>query len=171
ADVCAQRADVINPAVRGPVNLEYVHVVSGGDPLASVALIAWNAINRVRAVQRLRKDPRRRRLADAPRSGKQICVRNAAAADRIPQRLADMLLADNIGERLRPESPRQDGVMGLVGGHGRGYWIWWSVRNCIGPSATHATGPKKLFCHACRFANRGNVPPRALRRLLPAMNA
>jgi len=56
----------------------------------------------VEAVDCFRQQARHRRLARAARAGKEISVRDAAGSDRVVHRLHDVLLADDIVERLGP---------------------------------------------------------------------
>jgi len=60
------------------------------------------------AVQRHCQDARDRRLADSAMAAEDIAVRDALLRDRILQGAGDMLLADDVGEFLRPVFARQD---------------------------------------------------------------
>ena len=53
------------------------------------------------AVEALREDARDRRLADAARAGEQVRMVKPAAVQRIGQRRDDVLLPDQLAERLR----------------------------------------------------------------------
>ena len=68
----------------------------------------------VLAVERLGQDPGGRSLADAAGAGEQIGVPDAVAGDRLLQRLGDVLLADELVERLRPIAPGDDDVLAGV---------------------------------------------------------
>ena len=52
-----------------------------------------------------------RRLADAAGAGEQVGVGDAAGLDGVGQGLGDGLLADQVGELLRPVAPGEDGVL------------------------------------------------------------
>ena len=64
----------------------------------------------VHAVERLGQDAGGRRLADAAGAGEQIGVADAVAGDRLLQRAGDVLLADQLLERLRPIAASDDDV-------------------------------------------------------------
>ena len=53
------------------------------------------------AIERARDKSRRRRLANAPRSGKKVCVMQAIVGDRILQRLSQDFLAGYVFKFLR----------------------------------------------------------------------
>ena len=55
----------------------------------------------VHAIERLGQDARRRGLADAARSDKQVGMREPVLLDRILERARDVRLSDEIVERLR----------------------------------------------------------------------
>ena len=63
------------------------------------------------AVQRLGQDAGGRGLADAAGAGEQIRMADAIGRNRVRQRLGDVLLADQFGERLRPIAPGDDDVL------------------------------------------------------------
>jgi hypothetical protein len=56
----------------------------------------------VDAVERLGKDPSRRRFASSARANEDVGVRESVLLDGIFQRAGDVLLTKNIVERLRP---------------------------------------------------------------------
>ena len=101
-------ADVVDLRVRRRVDLEHVHVAAFGDLDARVAVAARIGRRPVHAVQRPRQNPRRRRLADAARPGKHERLREPAALQRVAERARDRLLADDVGELLRPPLARDD---------------------------------------------------------------
>ena len=63
------------------------------------------------AVQRLGQDPGGRGLADAAGPGEQIGMAHAVRGDGVREGLGDVLLADQLVERLRPIAPRDDDVL------------------------------------------------------------
>src|SRR6266511_3550360 len=63
---------------------------------------AWRCGNPGRAVEAFSEDPRDRRLADAARPRQQIRVMQPPARERVGERGNDVLLACELGERLRP---------------------------------------------------------------------
>ena len=109
-DVLPQLANFVDAAVAGAVDLQHVDVVAGGDAQADVALVARRGRRAVDAVERLGQDAGGRRLADAAGAGEQIGVADAVAGDGLLQRLGDVLLADQLVERLRPVAAGDDDV-------------------------------------------------------------
>ena len=71
----------VDPVVRGGVELVDVERGASGDVDAGVAHPARLAVDRARAVQSLREDPRRRGLARSSRAGEQIGVGDALVPD------------------------------------------------------------------------------------------
>ena len=72
-----------------------------------IATHAWQVLSGVgrrpvRAVERLREDPRERRLAGAARAGEQVRLAHLALLDRVRERPHDRFLADHLLEGLRP---------------------------------------------------------------------
>ena len=61
------------------------------------------------AVQRLRDDPRKRRLAGAARAGEQVRLANLVALDRVAKRAHDRLLPDDLVEVERAVLPVERG--------------------------------------------------------------
>ncbi len=94
-------ADVIDARVGRRIDFDHVHRMPARNVLATFALAAGNQRISARTVQRLRKDSRRCRLADATRSRKQERMMQPPAGNRIFDRLRDMLLADQIVEGFR----------------------------------------------------------------------
>ena len=113
-------AHVVDAGVRGGVDLEDVHVAPFGDLDARVTDAAGIGRRPVHAVQRARQNARRRRLADAPRSGKHERLRQPLARERVAQRTRHRLLPDDIVELLRPPFARDDLVGHLEGSRFRG---------------------------------------------------
>src|SRR5262249_21315250 len=62
------------------------------------------------AVERLGEDARGRGLADAAGAGEEVGVRDASRLDRPRQHLAHVVLADEVGEHLRPVLESQRAV-------------------------------------------------------------
>ena len=105
--------DLVDLGVGGGVDLEDVHVAALGDLDAGVADAAGIRGRALDAIEAARKDPRRRRLADAARPGEDERLGNAAGGDRVAQRLRHAALADDLVEPLRSPLPGDD----LVGRH------------------------------------------------------
>ena len=97
----AQLTHLFDPVVAGTVNLEHIDRSSLGDLDALGIVIGEIDFGAVDAIQALGKNPCQGRLARAARTTEQICVCNALSADGIGQRLADVILADDITEALR----------------------------------------------------------------------
>ena len=94
--------------MRRRVDLEDVHVAALGNLHARLADAARRCGRAVHAVERARQNPRRRRLADAPRTGEHECLGEPPALDRVAERTRHRALSDDIVERLRPPLARDD---------------------------------------------------------------
>ena len=101
-DPLPQVADRVDAAVRRGVDLDEVHRPALADRDARRAGVARVAVLEVRAVDGLGEDPGERRLARPARPDEEDRVRDPARPHGIPERLDDRLLADDLGERLRP---------------------------------------------------------------------
>ena len=139
-----QLADVVDAGVGRGVHLQDVDMAAVCDRDAMLA----NAAGLRRrlalailpdAVERARNDPGRRRLADAANAGEQIGMRDTAGAHGVGKGAYQGVLADQLGEFLRPIGPRQHPVRGASGTcltqspfFGRrfdvGYQAWLRVR-------------------------------------------
>ena len=109
-DRLSQIADLVDAAVGCRIDLEDVHRRALCDLAALLALPAGFRCRPVLAVERLREDLRRTRLARAARAGKEVCMADVAARNGICQRPADMLLPHEVLERLRPPLPIQRNI-------------------------------------------------------------
>ena len=103
-----QVADLLHLRVGGGVDLDHVEIARFPDLGADQAGVArfghrapGGAVG-AEAVQGLGEDSRGRRLADAADAGEEIGLRDAAVAQCVAQGGDDRLLADQVGERLRP---------------------------------------------------------------------
>ena len=90
-----------------------ISITSSEEPFA-IATQAWQTLSGVGrrpllAVDRLREDPRHRRLARSARARKEVRLPQLAELDRVPQRPHDRLLADDVVEVLRPVLPVERG--------------------------------------------------------------
>ena len=109
-DRLAQVADLVDAAVGGRIDLKDIHRGAVRDLAALLTLPARLRRRPVLTIERLRQDLRRTRLARAARAGKEIRMTDVAARDGIRQRPADMLLPDEVLERLRPPLPIQRNI-------------------------------------------------------------
>ena len=100
----AQVADIVHACVRGGVHLDYVERCSGHDLAAVVALVAGmrGGVGRRGAVERLGEDAGECGLAYAARPHEEVGVGDALRLDGVGERLGDVLLAEDVGELLRP---------------------------------------------------------------------
>ena len=89
-------ADVVDPEVRGRVDLEDVHVAALTDLLAGVAGAAGIDGRPADAVQRACQNTRGGRLADAARAGEHEGLGEAIAGNRVSEGLGDTPLADDL---------------------------------------------------------------------------
>ena len=107
-NVLAQLAHLFDAVVARAVDLEHVETVAAGDFLAAVAHAAGRDGRPVHAVERLGQDARGRGLADAARADEKIGVGEPILLDRVLERARDVLLADEVVERLRPIFSREN---------------------------------------------------------------
>ena len=87
--------------VAGAVDLKHVDRAALSDLNALDIVVREIDLRPVSAVQALGKNPRQGRLAGSPWSAEQVGMRDALAADGVGQRLADMILTNDIAEPLR----------------------------------------------------------------------
>ncbi len=106
-DALADLADVVDPALRGGVHLDHVERAAVRDREADRARLVGRGrrARRSRAVERLREDPRHRRLAGPARPGEEVRLPHLVVLDRVLQRPDDRLLADDLVEPLRAVLP------------------------------------------------------------------
>ena len=153
---------VIHAAVRRGVDLDHVEaarpVRSQRD--AGLALAARVRGRPLGAVQRAGQDPGAGRLAAAPRPAEQIGVVHPAGAQRLAERLGDVVLAAHLGERRGPVAAveRQPGrrPTGPVRVHRNG-----ALRACA--RGLCCPGRARLACALAGLdpplAGRGKGPP------------
>jgi hypothetical protein len=98
----ADLADVVDPALRGGVHLDDVEGGAVRDRDARVADLVRGRRRPCGAVERLREDPRHRRLAGPARPGEEVRLPQLVQLDRVPQRPDDRFLADDVVEVQRP---------------------------------------------------------------------
>ena len=102
-DVDPDLANVLDLVVRRCVQLDHIQRSALRDAHARDALVARLAVcPEVRAVQRLGEQARRCGLARSPRSREQVGVRDLRVDDLSRERVDDVVLADDLGESLRP---------------------------------------------------------------------
>ena len=106
----------IDPVVGRRVELVHVEGGASGDVHARLADPARLAVDRVRAVQRLGEDPRRRGLPGPSRPGEEVGVRHPVVPHRVAQGVDDMVLttrprqsaADDSAGRATGNRPRSE---------------------------------------------------------------
>ena len=96
-----QFADFIDATIAGAIDLQHVHRPPPGDLLCLGVVIREIDLRAVGAVEALGKNPCERGFAGTPWPTKKIRVRDPVGADGVGQRLADVILTDNIAEPLR----------------------------------------------------------------------
>ena len=101
----AQVAHLVDAAVRGRVDLEDVERRAVGDLRAALADAAGIGRRPLLAVQRLRENLRRARLARAARPRKKIGMGDAAGRNRLGKRPRYSFLPHEILESARPPLP------------------------------------------------------------------
>ena len=102
-----QIANLVDAPVRCGIDLINIHRHAVINQFTGTAVIAGRRRRPLLAVQSFRQDFGGAGLTGSPRSGKQIGVGNTPRHDRIFQRHADMLLADQALEVPRPPLPVQ----------------------------------------------------------------
>ena len=115
----AQFPRVVHAAVGGGVDLDHVDAARPGRRQRDAGVAHPARIGRgpVHAVQRAGQDARAGGLAAAARPAEEVGVVDPPAAQRLAQRLGDLLLALDLGEGGRPVLPVQRQA---CGGPGRG---------------------------------------------------
>ena len=113
-------ADVVDAGVGGGVHLDHVDMAAFHDRGAVLAEfrhvdgrpvdLAGDGI-----VERAGEDARGRGLADAADAGEHVGLRDAAGAEGIGQRPHHRLLADQVGEALRPVFAREHAIGAAAG--------------------------------------------------------
>ena len=110
ARVLAEGPHLVDPAIRGAVDLEHVERAARRHLAAGLALGAGDGTAGAPplAVQAHREEPRRRRLAHAPRAGEQVRVGDALLREGVLERPDDRRLADHRVEGQRSPAPREN---------------------------------------------------------------
>ncbi len=100
----AQVAGVVDTAVTGGVDLDDVDTAgpAARQVAAALALAARVGDGALLAVERARQDAGTGGLAAAARAAEQVGVIDPVGRERVPQRVGDVVLTDDLGERLRP---------------------------------------------------------------------
>src|SRR5439155_433743 len=146
-DPVAEVTDVADAAVARRIDLDEVDRAAFADRDARVAAIARVAVLEVRAVDRLGENPGEGRLPRPARADEQDRVRDASGTDRIPERLHDRRLADDLAERLSSPPP----VERLM----RNGWSWGARRFGCGRLRAHGAPVRR---RAGRPAGRWSMP-------------
>ena len=113
-DAVADLADVVDAALRRCVHLHDVERRARRDRRADVARPVGRRRRAGRAVERLREDPRHRRLAGAARAGEEIRLADGVAGDRVAQCPDDRLLPDHVREALGTVFPVEGGHKAMI---------------------------------------------------------
>ena len=119
-----QVAHGVHPVVRRGVELVHVERGAFGDLDTGGTHAARLAVLQVGAVERLGQNPGRRGLAGPPRPTEQVGVCHAAVPDRVAEGEHDVVLATDLAEGRRSESPIErliGNVVGSVGHVGGAY--------------------------------------------------
>ncbi len=112
AGAFAQFANLVNAAVGGCIDLDYIDGISDADLSAGFADATRlrHGLFRGAAVQRHGQDARHGRLANSAMSAEDVAMSRSALFDGVLQSAGNVLLADDVGELLRPVFTCQDGV-------------------------------------------------------------
>ena len=100
-DVFTKFPDVVHAGIRGAVDLDDVNRVAARNFQTTLALPARLRGRTFFAIQRLGQDTRGRGLAHAAHAGEEIRMGHLLAEDRVPQRLHDVRLPDQLFECAR----------------------------------------------------------------------
>src|SRR6185503_2272519 len=107
--ILPERPDLLHAVIAGGVDLQHVHRRPRDEVEAGGTLAAGLGLGGARgAGQGLGEQARGGGLADAPRAGEQIGVRDPPARQRIAQRAGDRVLTDDGVEDLRAPLPGED---------------------------------------------------------------
>ncbi len=120
----AQVPCIIHTAVGSRVDLDDVDVRALADGDALDARVAGFGGGCPLAVHHLGQDPRGGGLAGSPRPAEQERVMETPLTDRPRQRPDHMVLADEVGRRLRSVPPVEGLMRHDVGRHGDGLRLW-----------------------------------------------
>src|SRR5438552_2396840 len=106
----AQFANLVDAAIRGRVNLNYINSIPGANFRARVADAARFRHRLIRgpAIQSHRQDTRHRCLANPAVPAKNVAVRRPSLLNGILERAGNVLLPDYLGEFLRTVLTRPD---------------------------------------------------------------
>ena len=104
-DAGDQVAHGVDPPVGGGVQLDDVERPALGDLDARLADAAGLAVEGVRAVQGLGQDAGAGGLARAPGAAEEVGVGHPVVPDGVAERVADVVLAPDVGEALGPVPP------------------------------------------------------------------
>jgi len=99
-DVLDNLSNLVDAAIRGAVDLVNIEWTPSRDLGAMAALVAGIRGGAALAIQGLRQDSRRGRLAHAPHTGKEVGMGDATRRYGIPQNTGDVGLADDIFKAL-----------------------------------------------------------------------
>ena len=165
-DPLAEFADCVDAAIRCGVDLDEVEGTTFPDRHARRAGVARVPVLEVRAVDGLGEDPGERCLARPARPDEQDRVRDPSGPNGILEGLDDGLLADDLGERLRPPAPIDRQVRRSGDGHCGCRW----ARGALGHAAPRGRVACSISmpCTPCR-PSRARAHHR--RRLGPGRSA
>src|SRR5437868_13704350 len=106
----AQFANLVDAAIRGRVNLNYINSIPGANFRARVAYAARyrHRLNQGPAIQSHRQNAGHRCLANPAVPAKNVAVRRPPLLNGILERAGNMLLPDHFGKFLRTVLTRQD---------------------------------------------------------------
>ncbi len=121
----AQLANLVDASIGGGIDFQDVQRAPRGDLTARIALVARRRRGSLHTIQRLGQNPGGGRLTHAPRSGKNISMRHAAALKGVLQRARDVLLSDNFRKRLGAPLSGNDLIA-----HGTLLLKWFMVSAC-----------------------------------------
>ncbi len=108
--ILPQLAHLLDTIIAGTVDFDHVDILPGGNCLADVARLTRAFSRPLHTIEALREDPCDGRLPDPARSAEKIRLGDPVQTDGVPERVDDMVLADNVLKPLRPVSPCDNGI-------------------------------------------------------------
>jgi len=111
ADGGTQLANVVDTAIGRAIDFHDVDVISGGDTLADIALVAGNTVDGVGAIECFGEDSGGGRFADSPCAREHVSVGDTTGTNGVAECFGDVLLANNVVEGLRPKATGEYSVV------------------------------------------------------------
>src|SRR5258708_36552947 len=82
-NLCTELPDIFDTVVAGPINLDHIKTVAGGNLAAVIAFAARRDRGSFHAIERLCQNSRGRCLSDAARADEEVRVSKPVLRDRV----------------------------------------------------------------------------------------